>query len=111
MLERIEVKKLLIEFIVKLEQKLKQMRLDVVRSTDYLFGHSTTTIFMRGSRKFCQRGSDIDFLFLVDDEGREDPNTTIISGPSLARQRNAIYMAFRWCADDGATLNAGLVAL
>ena len=31
--------------------------------------------------------------------------------PSSARQRNAISMAFRWPADDGPTLNAGLVAL
>ena len=37
------------------------------------------------------------------EEGREDP----ISGPSLARPRNAILMAFRWRADDGPTLNAG----
>ena len=42
-------------------------------------------------------------------EGREDPNTTK-SGPSSARQRNAIEMAFRWRADNGQTLNAGLVA-
>ena len=50
------------------------------------------------------------FLFFLVDEGREDPNTTI-SGPSLAQQRNAIKMAFHWRADDGPTLNAGLVAL
>ena len=36
---------------------------------------------------------------------------TTISGPSSARQRNVISMAFRWRADDGPTLNAGLVAL
>ena len=71
--------------------------------------------FMRGSRKFCQKGSNFDkgfflFLFFKYDEGSRDPNTTI-SGPSTARQRNAIYMAFRWRADDGPTLNAGLVAL
>ena len=34
---------------------------------------------MRGSKKFCQRGSDFDNFFLVD-EGREDPNNTIKSG-------------------------------
>ena len=50
---------------------------------------------MRGSRKF----------FFVD-EGRD----TTISGPSSARQRNAILMAFRWRANDGQTLNAGLIA-
>ena len=36
---------------------------------------------MRGSRKFCQRGSNF-FSFLVDD-GREDPYTTI-RGPLWA---------------------------
>ena len=46
-------------------------------------------------------------FFLVD-EGWEDPNTTK-SGPSSARQRNAI--SFRWHADDGPTFNAGSVAL
>ena len=44
---------------------------------------------MRGSKKICQRGSNFDNVFLVD-EGREDPSTTI-SGPSSARQRNAFY--------------------
>ena len=38
---------------------------------------------MRGSRKVCQRGSDFDNVFLVD-EGREDSNTTI-NRPSSAR--------------------------
>ena len=43
-------------------------------------------------------------------EGRGDPNATI-SGPSSARQRNAIAMAFRWRVDVDPTLNAGLIAL
>ena len=47
------------------------------------------------------------FLFFVF-RGREDSNITKC-GPSLARQRNAIKMAFRWRACDGPTLNAGLV--
>ena len=64
---------------------------------------------MRGSRKFCQSGSKFDNFFLVD-EGIEDLNTAI-NEPSSARQRNAIEMTFRWRADDGPTLNAGLVAL
>ena len=51
----------------------------------------------------------LDFLFLVD-ERIKDPNTAI-NGPSSARQRNAIEMAFRWRADGGSTLNAGFVAL
>ena len=74
---------------------------------------------MRGSRKFCQIGSifeNLFFLFFF-----RDPSTTM-SGPSSARQRNAAiigppakrhymhYMAFRWRADDGPTLKAGLVA-
>ena len=45
------------------------------------------------------------FSFLVD-EGRENQNATI-SGPSSARKRNAISMAFRLRADNGSTLNAG----
>ena len=65
--------------------------------------------FIRGSRKFCQRGSNFDNFFLFD-EGKNDTNTTF-SGPSTTRQRNAILMAFRWRADDGTTLNAGLVIL
>ena len=47
--------------------------------------------------------------FFVDD-GREVPNTTI-SGPSSARQRNAVEIAFCWRADNGPPLNAGLIAL
>ena len=64
---------------------------------------------MRGSRKFCQRGPTLTFYvcFLFFDEGKKDSNITI-SGPSMARQRNAIQMAFRWRADGGPTLNAGL---
>ena len=49
-------------------------------------------------------------LFFLVDEGIEDLNTAI-NGPSLAHKRNTIEMAFRWRADDGQTLNAGLVAL
>ena len=64
---------------------------------------------MRGSRKFYQRGSNFDNIFLVD-EGREDPNR-LISGPSSARRRNAVLMAFRRRADDGPTLNVRSKAL
>ena len=63
---------------------------------------------MRVSSKLFHRGSNFDCVFV--DEGREDSNTTI-GGPSSARQRNAIEVAFRWRADGGPTLNAGLVAL
>ena len=68
---------------------------------------------MRGTRKFCQRGPTLTFYFcflFFFDEGRKDSNTTI-SGPSTARQQNAIQMAFRWRADGGPILNAGLLAL
>ena len=46
---------------------------------------------MRGSRKFCQRGSKFDdfFIFFLVDEGIEDPNTAI-NRLSSARQRIAI---------------------
>ena len=67
------------------------------------------TSVMRRSRNFCQRGSNFDNVFLVD-ERRDDQNTTK-SGQSSAHQRNAISMAFRWRPDDGLTLNSGLVAL
>ena len=63
---------------------------------------------MRGSRKFCQRRSKFDKVFFFD-EGIEDQNTAI-NGPSSAHQQNAIEMAFCWRANDGPTLNAGLVA-
>ena len=59
---------------------------------------SKITQNMCGSRKFCQRGPNIFF-----DKGKEDPNSTK-SGPSSARQRNAILMAFRWRTDDGVSL-------
>ena len=58
---------------------------------------------MRGSRKFCQRGSSVD-------EVKDDPNI-IISGPSSASQRNAILVAFRCRADDDPKLNTDLVKL
>ena len=41
---------------------------------------------MRGSSKFCLRGSNSCGFFY---EGKDDPNSTK-SGPLLARQRNAI---------------------
>ena len=63
---------------------------------------------MRGSRKFCIRGSKFEKVFFLVDSGIEDPNTAI-NGSSSARQRNAIGMAFCWRADGGPTLNAGLV--
>ena len=65
---------------------------------------------MREPRKFFQRGSKFDKKFFLVYKGIEDTNT-VINGQSSAHQRNAIEMAFRWRADGGPTLNAGLVAL
>ena len=42
---------------------------------------------MRGSRKFCQRGSNFDNIVFLVDKGREDPSTTI-SGLSLCWSSN-----------------------
>ena len=64
---------------------------------------------MCGPRKFFQRGSKFENDFLVA-EGIEDPNIEI-NGPSSAHQRDTIETALRWLADDGPTLNAGLVSL
>ena len=81
------------------------------RHETFYFRYSSAEIgmsrSMRESRK--SRRSNIDNVFLVD-KGREDPNTTF-SEPSPVRLRSAIEMAFRWRADDGPTLNAGLMAL
>ena len=59
---------------------------------------------MRGSKNFRQRGSNSDVIL----EEERDGHYTSKSGPSSDCQRNAIEMAFRWRADDGPTLNAGL---
>ena len=50
------------------------------------------------------------FFFSFFYEGKNDLNTSI-SGPSSARQQNAIWMAFCWRAHLSPKLNAGLVAL
>ena len=41
---------------------------------------------MRGSRLFFQRGFNFDNVFLVD-EGREDPNSTILKESSNAHSK------------------------
>ena len=56
------------------------------------------------------RGGQTSTKFFFYFEGGRIQNTTI-SGPSSARQGNVIKMTFCWRADDGPTLNAGLVAL
>ena len=62
------------------------------------------------SESFFIAGPNLRCFICVFVAGREDPNTTI-SRPSSVRQQNAILLAFPWRADDGLTLNAGLVAL
>ena len=86
----------------------------------YEMCHSIPTVLHRDVQRLHRHSENVAFrcsnivrgflcVFLVD-EGREDPNTTV-SGPSLARQQNAIKMAFCWRADDVPALNACLVAL
>ena len=74
-----------------------------LQSHFFVFGPAHARI-----QKVLSEGVEIWFFFSW--WGIEDPNTAI-NVPSSALQRNAIEMAFRWRADDGPTLNAGLVAL
>ena len=68
--------------------------------------------FMRGSKKVLAEGVQLGQSFFLVDEGKDAQNTyTTIIGPLLARQQNAILMAFHWRSDDGPILNAGLVSL
>ena len=55
---------------------------------------------MRGSRKFYHGGGGSNFDKYFKRRETIQANTTI-SGPSSARQRNAIEMAFRRRADNG----------
>ena len=54
---------------------------------------------MRRSRKFCQRGSNFDNFFLIADERRKDPKTTIIKRaiicPPAKRHLNGVLLACR----------------
>ena len=79
-------------------------------------------MFMRGSRKFYQRESKFDsvffvffvffFVFFFFGGGGLLMSGGRIKMPLLAgHHRPASEMAFLWRADDGSTLNAGLVAL
>ena len=82
----------------------------VMLTQSALICQSDTRLFSCLDPGSIVRGSPTLTIFFLVDAVREDPNTTI-SGPSLAHQQNAIKMAFRWCANDGPTFNAGLVAL
>ena len=60
---------------------------------------------------FVRGGPNLITIFFLVDGGIEGQKNTLIA-PSLACQKNAFEMAFRWRADDGPKLNApGLVAL
>ena len=72
--------------------------------------NNRTSFPMRGSRKFFQRGSNYDYVFLLLMMGEMFPNTNV-SGSSSAQQRNAIKIAFRWWAVGGPTLKVCLVAV
>ena len=68
-------------------------------------------LFLRGSRKFCQCGSNSTLTTLsIADEGRKDPNNTK-DVQSLVCQQKANKMAFCWQADNGPKLNAHMAAL
>ena len=71
----------------------------IALKSSFLLRKRLTFIFMPGSESFVRAGPTLTTSFLVDDD-REDPTTTK-RGPTSARQR----------ADNGRTLNAGLVAL
>ena len=58
-----------------------------------------TVLFMRGSRKFCQRGTNSDNIFIC---WRGDPNSTK-SGPSSARQLGS-FVIFQGGGGGGPTL-------
>ena len=69
----------------------KNMGLDM-KKTDLLLTNNKGANHSAWIRKFCQWGTNFDNVVLFFfDEGRKDPNT-IISGPSTARQRNAILL-------------------
>ena len=59
-----------------------------------------------GSRKFCQRRSNSDKCLGFLGVRR---SYTTYSGPPSVRQRNANEMVFFWPAEDGQTLNAGVL--
>ena len=46
--------------------------------------------YMRGSRKICQRVTNIDFFFSSLGEGGSKYKYTTINGPSSGRQQNAV---------------------
>ena len=63
---------------------------------------------MRGSRKFCQRGSKFDNIFFLSWWGDRDPNVTI-NGPSSACQQNGVSLAGRWWPNIGCWLGSFVI--
>ena len=63
---------------------------------------------MRGSRKFYQKGSNTDNVFLVDETER---GSKLPLKVDHHRPASKTPLAFRWCADIGPPLNACLLAL
>ena len=80
-----------------------------VKYSEWCIATNTYVHSVRESWPVLSEGTKFDNICFVD-EGIEDPNTTI-NGPLSSRQQNTIQMVFRWRADDGPILNAGLVAL
>ena len=74
-------------------------------------------MFMRGSRKFYQRGSKFDNVFfffggggwLLMSGGRI--KMPLLAGHHRPASETLFEIAFLWRANDGSTLNAGLAAL
>ena len=83
--------------IISLFSGLAALSRGLAASVNITFSGRLIIMSMRGSTKFCQRGSNTDISFLLLffylTGWREDQNV-IKKGPSLAPQRIAIEMAF-----------------
>ena len=98
---------ILIKVMVKLGSVFDSLAvIDSVNHSLKYHRRKSLSLHMRGSRKFCQRGSNTDFFFFFFFSWwvRERIEISTKSRPSSARQRNAIEKAFRRRVD-----NAGLV--
>ena len=73
--------------------KISANSLDPDHDQQMLVLEDTLVVFMRGSRKFCQRGSNSGNIFFFD-EGRTEDLYNTKSMPSSAHQRNTILTVF-----------------